>query len=88
MRAGALYVPPDPNAASGTNELGSGIFAFKISASKFFAGAVPSSRSLDRDVPPTARHSIGRIFRSCAIARMKRRLDLMSPMIEEVEQHQ
>ncbi len=30
MGAGALYVPPDPNAASGTNDVGNGKFAFKI----------------------------------------------------------
>jgi len=47
--AGALYVPPDPNAASGDAELGSAKIGFKIFGEKFLG--LSASTSLDGNDP-------------------------------------
>jgi len=66
--ASALYVPPDPNAAPGTHELGNGKSAFKIFDEKIFVEANwrPSAHWIVM-IPSTACHSAGRIKRSWAI---------------------
>jgi len=57
LRAGTLYVPPDPNAASGYNELGNGKICFKILARNFLSGCSPHRIVI---TPSTALHSVGR----------------------------
>lgn len=66
--ASALYVPPDPNTAPGTHELGNEKSPFKIFRRKIFAEANcrPSAHGMVMS-PSTARHSVGRINRSWAI---------------------
>jgi hypothetical protein len=67
--ASALYVPPDPNTAPGTDELGNEKSAFKIfGEKKIFAGAGcrPAAHWIVM-IPSTARHSVGQINRSWAI---------------------
>lgn len=66
--ASALYVPPDPNTAPGTDELGNGKSAFKIFDEKIFveAGCNPTTHWRVM-IPLAACHSLGRINRSWAI---------------------